>query len=210
MKNALLVLIFFLLGLAIVLGYRFWNKQVTVFKPTVTTKFSLENAPSESLRGNISTLSGTVAWLSRTGAKPVQIKTPRAIQQGESVTTGTNGKAVLLIKNDSMLSLSTDTQISIIQLLPQNFVFEQDKGTIQYQNTVHVPLSVKSYDLLTIITSAIVTISVDSKKKTVSVAVERGSVKEGYEDSQNNSTVSTINAGQTFVFDDTTKTGTVE
>lgn len=210
MKNVLLVLIFFLLGLAIVLGNRFWNKKVAVLKPTVSTKFSLENAPSESLRGNIATMSGTVAWLSRTGAKPVQIKTARAIQQGESVTTGTNGKAVLLIKNDSVLSLSSDTRISIIQLLPQNFVFEQDNGIIQYQNTIHVPLSVKSYDLLTIIPSGIVTISVDSKKKTVSVAVERGSIKEGYEDSQNNSTVSTINAGQTFVFDDTTKTGTVE
>ena len=213
MKAVLIFLVFFLFGIALVLSYRYWNQQMPIFtnpKPAITTKFSLEKAPRESLQGNIATMSGTVAWLSRTAAKPEQLKKPRLIQQGEELSTGANGNAVIFIKNDTLVQVSPNTHISIIQLLPQNFVFDQDKGMVRYQNTWQVPVSVKSYDVITMITKGIVTIAVDQKKKTVSVVVEKGTVREGFEDSQNNSTVVTVEAGQTFLFDETTKIGTLQ
>ncbi len=212
MKPVLLFLLFFLVGLAGVLGYRYWNQPQNIFstKPDLTTKFSLEKAPSESLQGNIATISGTVTWLSRTAAKPVQLKSPRRIQQGEEFSTGSNGRAVIRIKNDSSLLLSPNTHISIIQLLPENFVFVQDQGSVHYENTIQVPVSVRSYDLVTIITKGIVTLSVNPKEKVVSVSVEKGIIKEGYEDLQNTSNVVTVNEGQTFLFNETLRTGMIQ
>ena len=86
----------------------------------------------------------------------------------------------------------------------------QDNGTITYQNTGQNALSVQTLDLLTAISRAWAVISVDSKAKAVTVIVLKGSVTEGYEDSQNNSNVVTVNAGSKFVFDDNTLQGTIQ
>ncbi len=213
MKAVLLFILFFLIGLTVVLGYRYWNQPQNIFsnaKPDLTTKFSLEKAPSESLQGNIATISGTVTWLSRTAAKPIKLTSLRTIQQGEDLTTGSNGIAVIRIKNDSSLFLFPNTHVSIIQLLPQNFVFVQNKGAVRYENTIQVPISIRSFDLVTIINKGIVMLSVDPKKLTATVSVEKGIVNEGYEDLQNTSNVVTANAGQTFLYDETNKVGTIQ
>ena len=212
MKMLLLLVIFFLFGLAISLSFLYWNRQVTdsqSVNSAITTKFSLENAPSNSLRGTIATMSGTISWLSRTGSKPIKLIKPRTIQQGEALGTGADGKAVVTIQNDAALELSPNAHLALIQLLPQNFVFLQDKGSILYENSIKVPISVRNYDLLTVMTKGVMTVLVDATKKTVTVAVEKGTVQEGFEDTQNNSTVISVATGQTFVFDETTKTGSV-
>jgi hypothetical protein len=196
-----------------VLSYQYWAPQqfpLGFEKPAITTKFSLQNAPSESLKGTIASLSGTVSWLSRTGVKPVQLKGQQVIQQGEEISTGSNGKVVLNIQNDSWLALAPNTHVSIIQLLPQNFVFEQDHGTAGYQNTIQVPVSIKSLDLVTLVNKGIVSLSVDPQKQIVTLSVKKGTAKEGYEDLQNTTNVVTVTAGQTFVFDETNKIGTIQ
>ena len=202
-----------MIGLSIILSYRYWSPQQLLLgnvKPAITTKFSLKNAPSDSLQGFIATMSGNVTWLSRTSSKPVQLKSRQSIQQGEEISTGTNGQVVVRVQNEASLLLHPNTHVSIVQLLPQNFVFIQDKGSVHYENTIQVPISIKSFDLATIIIKGFVTLSADPKNQTVSVSVEKGSVKEGYEDSQNTSNVVTVNPGQTFVFDETNKIGTIQ
>jgi len=213
MKLFLLFIVFFLIGLAIVLSNHYWNSQIlpSGFSiPSVTTKFSLKNAPSESLRGTIASMSGDVNWLSRTDAKSTQLKTKQTVQQGEEVSTGNNGKAVINIKNTAVLAIQPNSHISIIQLLPQNFVFVQDKGTVDYGNAVKYPTTVRSFDLVSLIIHGSVRISVDSTNQTVTVHVEEGAVKEGYEDLQNNSNVVSVNPGQTFIFDETNKVGSIQ
>ena len=213
MKVFLLFLVFFFIGLAIMLSMHYLDPQqlpIGYNKQGITTKFSLSNAPTESLKGTIATVSGNVSWVSRTESKPVRPKVAQTIQQGEELSTGSNGKTVLRIQNDSLLVLSSNTHVSIIQLLPQNFVFVQDKGSILYENSIQVPISVKSLDLVTLITKGIATVTVDPNVQTVAVAVKTGIVKEGYEDLQNTSNVVTVSAGQTFVFDETNRTGTVQ
>jgi hypothetical protein len=155
-------------------------------------------------------MSGKVMWLSRTGAKPIQLKSPRAIQQGEEISTGSNGQAVIRIQNDASLLLFPNTHVSIIQLLPQNFVFVQDRGSVRYENTIQVPVSIKTLDLLSLLVKGIVTVSIDPQGKTVSVNLAKGNLQEGYEDAQNNSSTMTVNQGQTFVFDDRNKIGTIQ
>lgn len=212
LKTFLLFFVFLCIGLAIVLGNRYLTNQQPLFvpsKPALTTKFSLQNAPIDSLKGNIATVSGGVKWLSRTATKPISLKAPRTFQQGEELSTGSDGKATLDIHNDS-LQISPNSHVSIIQLLPQNFVFVQDKGVIHYTNASQIPISVRSLDLVTIFGKGEATITVDPTTQTATVTVLKGSVKEGYEDSQNTSNVMTVDAGQTFVFDDVNKVGSIQ
>lgn len=213
MKTFLLFLVFFFIGFAIILSYQYWNPQklpIGIIKPAITTQFSLKNAPIESLQGKIATISGTVNWLSRIASKPVHPKLLQSVQQGEEISTGANGKTVINIQNEASLFLQSNTHVGIVQLLPQNFVFVQDKGWVRYANTIKVPVSVKSFDLVTLLTSGIMTSTVDEKNQTVTIAVVKGNVHEAYEDSQNNSNVLMVNSGQTFVFDEVNKVGTIQ
>jgi len=209
----LIFLLFLLIGISGVGGYRYIIDQQKGSKlivvPTVTTKFSLSNAPSDSLKGTIASMSGIVKWQSRVATKPVKITSPRIIQQGESLSTGKNGKTIVIIKNDSLLSLAPNTDISFIQLLPVNFVLEQNNGVVTYQNNYHVPISVRSFNLISIISGGSMQISVNEKDKTTTITVMKGIVREGYEDVDNNSTVVTVNAGEIFSFDDTTRSARV-
>jgi hypothetical protein len=213
MKSLLIFIIFLLFGLGIVFGYAYYTHQQNVLLNTntaITTKFSLENAPAESLKGKISSMSGTVIWLSRTAKKPVKLLSPRTIQQGEELITGKNGEATVVVNNSAAVGMSPNSDINFIQLLPINFVMAQDKGTVIFQSTGQNALTVRTLDLITSVNNAWAVISVDPKAKTVTVTVQRGSVTEAYEDSGDNSNVVTVNSGSEFVFDDNALQGTVE
>jgi len=211
MKSFLFFFVFLLLGIAIVLSYHYWiAKFITPGISQITTKFSLENAPSESLSGSIATMSGKVNWQSRTATKFALVKLNQKIQQGEELNTGNNGKVGVKIQNNALVLLQPNTHISIIQLLPINFVFAQDKGEAEYANTIQTPISVRSLDLLSVITKGKAIITVDQKKQIVTVAVVQGSVKEAYQDLQQTNNVMNLNQGQTFVFDETNKIGTIQ
>jgi len=211
-NTILIFFVFLFAGCALVLGYHYWSSDFSgeITKPSITTKFSLANAPSESLRGEIASMSGTVEWLSRTAANPIQVKNGQQIMQGEEVTTGKNGWVVITIQNDAALQLLADTDLRVVQLLPQNFVFVQDKGSIEYQNTQSVPVSIRSFDLVSILNNGTVDYVVDQKEQTITASVKKGSMRSAYEDSQNNSQVMTAQAGQTVQFDETTREGTVQ
>ena len=135
---------------------------------------------------------------------------PRTVQKIEAGETNILLTTVLRFQNDTSLELSPDSHVSIIQLLPVNFVFEQDKGSVTYGNELQVPVSIRSFDLLTIVTRAVLSYTVDPTNQIVTISVKQGMVREGYEDAQNTSTVMTIKQGQTFVFDEKQKIGTIQ
>lgn len=213
MKKVLLFLVFFLVGIGIMLSYQYLltsQLQFPRIKPPITTKFSLANAPSATIRGTISSMSGTVAWLSRTANNFVILKSKRTIQQGEDLSTGSNGKALVTIHNMALLSLSPNTHLSFIELLPQNFVINLVKGSLLYETTVQVPVSVVTNNLLTLANNGLFSITYDPDSSTVLVHVERGSATEGYEDSQNNSNVVQVTQGQTFLYNTKAQQGSLQ
>jgi len=63
-----------------------------------TIIYSLEDPPSESLRGQIATMSGEIYWQGRIATESSQIFDPQEILQGESVS----------IKKDSDLTIEFD------------------------------------------------------------------------------------------------------
>src|SRR5437763_1209366 len=60
-----------------------------------TSAFSLENAPTKSLRGTIQTLTGEVEWQSRTATTPAALTTIATIQQAERLVTKDTGNVVV-------------------------------------------------------------------------------------------------------------------
>ncbi len=154
-------------------------------------------------------MSGTVTWLSLDATKPAQIHATDVIQQGETLSTGENGEVVVTIKNEAAISFSPNTDVNFIQLLPINLVLVQNDGAVTYQNSIQAPISVRSFDLVTLITQGIVAISADQKNKTVTITVQKGVATEGYKDVEDDSKVITLNAGEQFTFDDMTRQGTV-
>jgi hypothetical protein len=213
MKSLVIFIVSLVVGGLFVTGYAYWNHQyifALVSKLAITTKFSLSNAPEDSLKGQVASLSGSVNWLSRIAEKPVLVTPNQSIQQGEELGTGKNSSAIVTIQNTIAVMLSANSHVNFIQILPVNIVIAQDKGTVTYENAGSNALTVNTLDLITAINRSWAKISVDPVAKTVEVEVQKGSVTVGYEDLQNTSNVVTVDAGKQFVFDDTSRTGTVE
>src|SRR5579872_4703562 len=119
MRIFFLFLFFTLIGIGAVY---FHYKRSTISDYTVQTPlaknsaFSLSQAPSESLRGVIESLSGNISWQSRTATEETNINFPIPRQQGEVLETKV-GKVTLSFANIGKIDLFEDTKVSFIQTL---------------------------------------------------------------------------------------------
>jgi hypothetical protein len=178
--------------------------------PPLATAFSLQNAPKESLQGEIVSLSGDVAWQSRVATQPAQLKTPRKVQQGENIVTKSNGKVTMTFLNTVTLNMLSDSEVDFIQTLPANMVLVQQSGTTTYTVFGKVPVSVRAQDLLVQQSRGAMNVSVDKDAATVTVRATDGNATAAYTNADNTSVVVPITTGQSFVFDDTSLTGVIQ
>lgn len=213
MKNILLFLLFGFIGITLTLfyfrGYIF--PEVSQVNTKVATnnikeEFSLEKAPTQSLTGNIISFSGSVNWQSRIATQPAQLTTPVSFAQGEKIVTGDNGNLTLELGSGCLITISPKTELSLIQTLPANIVFEQESGTVNYTQIVNTPLTIRSLDLLTQIGSGSANIITDKPEGLVTVEVNKGFVTIGYNDAKFISQVATVEAGRQVIFNDETRT----
>ncbi len=193
----------------IILGY-FWiapqNSQV--LKPFFPkTLFSIKNPPDESLKGEVASLSGSVSWQGRTSDFATLINSPRQIEQGEEINTNNNGSAFVVFPKIGSFSLSSNTQISIIQTLPADFVANEIQGTASFQKNGNIPLSVVALDLLINVESGETNITVDKEGSRVDITVSSGSAALAFNDTNFNTNIVRIKKGYEYIFDDNTKTG---
>ncbi len=176
-------------------------------KISKTVPFVLDIAPSESLRGIITSLSGHVGWQSRIATMPASLISPRFLQQGEGLQTEDDGKITFEIAKDCTVTLFPNSELDIIQTLPVNLVFAQNKGIVEYKKTGDDPLSVRTFGMLIKQESGDITISIDTDNNIVSVAVNSGSITAAFNDSQNVTTKVSVSQGKTLeYFDDTRRT----
>lgn len=214
MKNLIIFILFVIFGIGVVAAY---TKRVPQTTPEQTVKlpfigqnqFSLENAPADSLRGKIATLSGDVKWQDRVATQSSQITNPINIQQGEQLITGDNGKVQVEIPAAVIINISPKSDLSFVQTLPQNIVLSQTKGEVEYQKIGTVPVSIRVLRLL-VEEKGDITISVSDTLPIITINVHTGSVTVAYNDSQNVSTVKTINSGNQFIFNNDTKEAVFE
>lgn len=209
MKNFIYFLLFLVTGFAVSACFFFFiyskylpdNQNIEI-----STKFSLINAPEESLKANIATMSGTVYWLSRTAKKPIKLISPRKIQQGEELYTGNKSFVGITINKLEAIYLVSNSNINFIQMLPINEVILQDKGTISYDNFSQNALSVVTQSLITSINNGAATISINPASNSVTVTVQKGALTDGYIDSEENSDALNIQAGQIIQYNLNSKT----
>lgn len=164
---------------------------------------SVEKPPSAALVGTITAFSGTVLWLSRVANSPVAITQPQSIQQGEELQTK-NGTITVSFTNTATIQLAKNAQLSIIQTLPVDIVFQQTQGTVTYTASGSLPVSIRGLDLLVTMKKGTETVSVDAKKQLVTVLVTDGSAIAAY--THNNKTqVVTVSQKEKFTFDNNEK-----
>ena len=93
-KKIFLALLLFLLGSATAVVLFFWKNHSSVQSFIIlgeeidhyqTTNFSLENAPIDSLRGEITEMAGDIFWQSRTATTPAELTDKITVQQGENL-----------------------------------------------------------------------------------------------------------------------------
>lgn len=221
MKGLLLFIFFFLVGIFSVGGYYWWKNQsrpliVPTAKIEVASKsaaptdtFSVENAPPNSIRGIVATFSGEVQWQSRVATEPAKLENVIPIQQGEKLSTGNTGKITINFDSFGSVNLSPKTEISIIQTLPVNFVFDQASGSAQFISLGTSPFSVRTLRLLSTISTGSATVNVDEKTNFVTFGLKSGLATIAYNDDQFISQILNLKAGQKFVFDSDGRLGKI-
>ncbi len=208
MKYIFLFLFSLAFGIALILLYGKWmsrqdNPQLLV--PTSGKKFtafSLENAPSMTIKGKIASLSGDVEWESRVATTPAKLTKPISVQQGELLRTNDNGNILIQFSDIFSISMFPLSELNIIQTLPTNFVFLQNKGTAEYIKTGSAPLGIRCLHLLISQNTGDIIVTADKIRPIITVIVKNGSAVIGFNDLQSNTNIETILGGQTFIFND--------
>lgn len=219
LKYAILILAVFAAGFILTVTFlnsRTKNTESVVIvtpKPEavnkITSAFSLENAPSESLSGQITTMTGEVDWTDRIATEASKISSPVTIQQGEELSTGLKSSLALEFTNICSVKFSQSTDIQIIQTLPVNIVFAQISGTGEYIKTGSDPVSVRALNLLANINGDTV-IAINQLKPVVTLTVKSGTVTAAYNDLKYISHEVTVSAGHTYTFNSGTRRGALK
>lgn len=207
----LLCILFIFLGAGITTGVGYAISQPSQPKkiktPLPATLFSMKDAPTDSIDGHISSMSGQVEWQSRVATMPAALATAIPLQQGESILTKDNGSMTISFPKIGKFNISSESELNIIQTLPTSAVMEQPKGQIQYTKIGTTPLAVKSVDLLIQIDSGVVAVTSDDQEQTVTVDIISGKASVAYEDQNHITSVQNLYDGDEYFFDNTTDQG---
>lgn len=196
---SLLVGIAFILFVAEILVLR---NQGIVSPYVDLTAFAPEIAPSESISGKITSLTGKVMWESRMATVAAQIYAPIQLQQGEELQTGDNGVVKAQFDSVCKMVISPKSDVSIVQTLPANFVFLQTMGTVEYERLSSIPLSIRALHLLIDESNGDIVVGVDNDAKMVTIETKTTPVTIAYNDNNLTSHMETIAKGVTVQFDD--------
>lgn len=216
MKNILSFLLFTAFGIAAIYLYLLWQKQTVltrILPPSVTQgnmySFSLDKAPKNALNGAISRLEGTVKWSSRTATVPAILQRETRLQQGEDVETGSDGRVSFAFGSVADIALQSDSRVEITQTLPENIVLRQTAGDATYTSALS-PVSVRIMHLILLANGGTFRVAEDSETGEITVRAVKGTVSLGYNDLNYQSITEKLQEGDVYVYDDTSRTGTVE
>ncbi len=216
MKRIFLGIIVFLLGATAALGIYF-AKNHSVPEPIITigkkepnfepTKFSLEEAPIDSIKGQITSMNGDIWRQTRTATEPAKLIEPDIIQQGEVLIASDEGKLTINFNPAVTISLFPETQVEIIQTLPLNLVFNQTKGVGQYLVSGTNPVTVRSFNLIVNIDEGLLNIDTDAETGVITLSLKTGAAKVGYNSPEFDSKVWSLEPGDVFSYDSSERKG---
>jgi len=213
-KYVLFFLVAFLIGLAAGLLFLFpgnvliTNDILPAIPPAQEASFSLENAPSQSLRGKLISLNGDVYWQSRTATTSSPLTPNTILQQGENITTGTSGTITIAFDNIVNVNLLPNSDLDLIQTLPSSMVFNQNQGVVTY-TPKSFPVSVRNRHLLIKINPGQAVVSLNPDLPALTIDVKKGSVSVAYNNLQYHTVYQTIDQGHSFNFNDSSRVGII-
>ncbi len=176
-------------------------------KPT-PTGFSIVNAPAKSLKGKISSWTGSILWEPRTATEPATLDSPDniIIQQGERVLTATASGALVVFDNSVSLKIDEKTDISFVQTLPAEFVLEQKTGSVSYEIQGAIPLSIRLRNALITKQSGKIRISLRDNDPIISISQIEGPTKIGFNDRNRSTQIFTLREGEAYEYDSDKRT----
>ncbi len=210
MKKVLLFIIFFLLGVLVVIGYTLFRRSPgkpidNILQTVAKPQFSVENAPSETIKGNITQMTGKIMRESRAATESSEIKTPVILQQGEQIRTGEDGNLSVEFGKAASIKIEPKTQIDFVQTLPVSFVVSIASGSAQFKKLSNIPVSVRSYHLLIKQEIGEMAVSLDLDRGLTNIKLLSGSIVAAYNDINLTSHVDNFNAPQEISFNDSTR-----
>lgn len=195
--------------MAIVYSYLKTNKatvKTNIIPTEKISNFSIVEPPKNSIKGKLESYSGSFKWESRTATAPAEITVaPEIIQQGEVIETEQDSQVFVSFSNIGSIEIFSETSISFTQLLPDNFVFDQSSGKVVYTNKSGTPFSIRSFHLLLVMTTGKTVVEVDRETGRITIDIEEGSAKLGFNDINYNSITDTLKEGEKVIFDDETR-----
>ena len=203
MKNILIFVAYFLLGIFLIFSFRQLTETIKFHElnsPLPQFSFSLDTPPSQSLQGAITFLSGEVEWQSRTATEPAKITKPRQVRQGEEIKTLDTGQTTIVFSDIADITVYPKTDINIIQTLPSNILIGQNNGAADYKKLDGNPLTIRSQNLLIKINQGEIMISVDENKPYITVNVITGSVSVAYNDINFITKLIAVSSGENILF----------
>jgi len=203
MKNILIFIAYFLLGIFLIFSFRQLTETINSHElnsPLPQFYFSLDTPPSQSLQGAITALSGEVVWQSRTATEPAKITKLRQVRQGEEIKTLDTGQTTIVFSDIADITVYPKTDINIIQTLPSNILIGQNNGAADYKKLDGNPLTIRSQNLLIKINQGEIMISVDENKPYITVNVITGSVSVAYNDINFITKLIAVSSGENILF----------
>lgn len=207
----ILVFIFFvLIGILGVIGYKLMTKspgkQITnIIQNVVRPNYSIETAPSESIRGTIIKMDGEVKWESRVATEAAIITSPRELQQGEEIDTGDSGNVAMEFPGAADITMSPKTQIDFVQTLPASFVISEASGSADIKKMGSVPVSIRVLHLLVKQNDGELSIGVDNHNSLINLNIISGSITIAFNDLNLVSKEMNFVSGQRITFSDLTR-----
>lgn len=170
--------------------------------------FSLEQAPSKSLRGRLRSIVGDVKLQSRLATEPAALSSEAEILQGEALATGEDGSLTVEFENGALLNISAESHVDFVQTLPEHIVMIQKEGIVEYQPAKNSFLSVRSMHLLADITAGTY-VTIEKDAEFLIFTVKKGSVNVAFNNLENVTTKAIIAEGETYIFNDDTREGEI-
>jgi hypothetical protein len=202
-----------ILGAIIGLGWYFFTAQpssVSLQNDFLSqTNFSIAEAPANSLRAKARTVTGLVKWENREAGGVKILRQNQEIQQGEKIITGDDGFAEINFDGVAV-KIASQSSVAFIQTLPVNFVFDQASGSAFYRTLGKIPISVRSFNLISLMDKGAVEFTVNNNLGLITVRVREGKIKLGFNDVDYVSQVLELKQGQLYIFDTAKKTGKIQ
>lgn len=212
----------FILGCGLALGVYRWQHRpaVTFLSPVPTsvnlanptpspTLFSLETAPRDSLLGSIATMSGVMWWQSRTATQAARLNEGTVLQQGETLIASDSGELIVDFAGKASIALLPKAKVEIVQTLPQNLVFQQTRGHLQYAASKDSPISVRANRLLVYLPQGAVQVKFEADSPYILVTLKEGEATVAYNDKDFVSQVIKLSPGEEFEFDNEEREGVI-